>query len=758
MVLKWKVTPLRKKMAALEQLVGVVANNLLKKDPPGGVRPTSTTSRPAAAATTSKPEPSSERSPKPVTRTPSVQSQPAPSGPPRKFKIEPAPGISAPTPFVIERLNPQPRQNSPQKTPVLGRPTQDKVLSEIPINRASGTDSRRVQPPRRMDIDPPPSNRGGGSVDSHMPFGSSSSEAQSSQYSRRKFKIEMPQKPGLGAMGTGFPSNASVAPSDMMGINVVGAGSAMSMHPAMAWMYPPQGFQILQTAKKPSPFTGREGGDWQQFVREWIPYERIMEQAFPEHFWDTIKLETLKGLLDHTTLTDFQAKWEANDGIKFSEFWEELDKELGRDATHQNRAAWKKVQLNIRGKKLTLSEWRTFQKEFTLKRGRVDDRTEHEEHALLFVQLPQYWANEVGRENSRRSNGKYWIKITNLPDMTRADVMNVLAELNCLPKEVIKQDSGFLVRCTDEEDQTHAVKVSGAKIDGRSIKITRTKFKMSADDIFKFVTERLQTTEETEDLRRTLGPQLENREVRRVTLGDEDDEEENTSSFKNKEPEKRPDKKPNSPPKERPRSPPKVQSPRPRSPPQNNQNKGKGDKPRIQTNRGWGHDDSRQKSPPRQVDNYTPQVRPSSAYQSKGGAPKGGGNNSRGGNRAPSEYHQQQHSHSGNYWNTGPQYQQHSQIQQWHGNYRQPPAYAQQNMVQQNWSQNKGNTSDYERNTQKGNAGRGFGRGQGKGVHANSVSQNYGRGRGKGNETPHEPIRNERQDGPGPSGVVRRQE
>ena len=65
-------------------------------------------------------------------------------------------------------------------------------------------------------------------------------------------------------------------------------------------------------AKKPSPFTGREAGDWQRFSREWKPYEKILEQTYPPTMWDTVRLENLKGLLDKTSLADFQAKYEAN--------------------------------------------------------------------------------------------------------------------------------------------------------------------------------------------------------------------------------------------------------------------------------------------------------------------------------------------------------------------------------------------------------------------------------------------------------------
>ena len=63
------------------------------------------------------------------------------------------------------------------------------------------------------------------------------------------------------------------------------------------------------------------------------------------------------------------------------------------------------------------------------------------------------------------------------------------------------------MQCEDEEDRTHTLKLEGAKIEGRRMKVSRTKVKMTCDDIFRFITERLQTQEEAEEMRRMIGTQ-----------------------------------------------------------------------------------------------------------------------------------------------------------------------------------------------------------------------------------------------------------
>ena len=82
-------------------------------------------------------------------------------------------------------------------------------------------------------------------------------------------------------------------------------------------------------------------------------YEPIIESAYPPHLWDSGKLQILAGLLDSTTQLELQAKREANHHLAFSDYWESLELEFGRDSAHQSKAAWKNVRLHSNGKKLT---------------------------------------------------------------------------------------------------------------------------------------------------------------------------------------------------------------------------------------------------------------------------------------------------------------------------------------------------------------------------------------------------------------------
>ena len=355
---------------------------------------------------------------------------------------------------------------------------------------------------------------------------SSSDSSARSVSPSRSLCFEPPGRPTLGYSPFGFCDTTSVCPpSEVAAIHTLGVGSNLGSIPYVHqnWMNPLHGLNVLSMARKPSPFTGQEPGDWPRFVREWKPFERILEQTYPPTLWDTVKLENLKSLLDKTSLADFQAKYEANSELTFAEFWEEIDKEFGRDTTAQNRAAWKKVKLNMAGKILTLADWRTFQREFVLHRGRVEDRTENEEWELLIAQLPTYWTTEVAKEESKKDLLGHWVKITDTPDLSKKDMEHILKNLlRARIQELQKVDNGFRVSLKSESEQTKLLKMHGAKINGKVIKITRHQPRMTPDEIFAFVATRLRTKETAMDVKRTIcslnDPPAESGHIRAVTI------------------------------------------------------------------------------------------------------------------------------------------------------------------------------------------------------------------------------------------------
>ena len=65
---------------------------------------------------------------------------------------------------------------------------------------------------------------------------------------------------------------------------------------------------------------------------------------------------------------------------------------------------------------LTTKKWQEFRVEFELRRGRVDDWTEREEHDLLYNQLNDYCRIQVAKEEKALQKRQFWVRMTPLDE------------------------------------------------------------------------------------------------------------------------------------------------------------------------------------------------------------------------------------------------------------------------------------------------------------------------------------------------------
>ena len=139
-------------------------------------------------------------------------------------------------------------------------------------------------------------------------------------------------------------------------------------------------------------------------------------------------LETLGKCLDEISQKFLQRKREENPALRFSDFWSLLQKEFSGDSTLQQRKAWNNVKLDT-APPLTGEKWRKFQVEFELRKGRVGDATDLEEYDLIYNQLPEYLQLRVSKEEAKKKKGQFWVKLTNLTNITPFEVQTEFSEL-----------------------------------------------------------------------------------------------------------------------------------------------------------------------------------------------------------------------------------------------------------------------------------------------------------------------------------------
>ena len=133
---------------------------------------------------------------------------------------------------------------------------------------------------------------------------------------------------------------------------------------------------LLQDKQVPK-FAGT-AEDWPRFGREWKDYENLVREAYPG-LTDKILLRTLGLGLNQACKTTLQRLTTENPDLTLRQFWAVLDKEFGKDLTHLHREAWVKVPLTIKGRALTLEEFRIFEAEFLAKGALVTDKRDREE-------------------------------------------------------------------------------------------------------------------------------------------------------------------------------------------------------------------------------------------------------------------------------------------------------------------------------------------------------------------------------------------
>jgi hypothetical protein len=189
-----------------------------------------------------------------------------------------------------------------------------------------------------------------------------------------------------------------------------------------------------------------------------------------------------------------------------------MEKTYGQDASGQARQAWRNIQLNIRGGSLDIATWREFQQQFELAGSRVDDKGEKEEFDLLYKQLPVFWQEKVIRDAQRRPEYKHWVKFHNIPEVTKECIEDLMEAQALSVKQVRETPGGFNIHCKNESDEDKLVGLTGDRLGGHTVKVTRTRVQMDAGDIFKIVGDHLRANDEAESLRISLGG------TRRVSL------------------------------------------------------------------------------------------------------------------------------------------------------------------------------------------------------------------------------------------------
>ena len=105
-----------------------------------------------------------------------------------------------------------------------------------------------------------------------------------------------------------------------------------------------------------------------------------------------------------------------------------------------------------------------------------------------------------------------WVRVTNAPKVASRVMENCLKEqFHIRAHDIQRIENGFRVSLRNASDQTKLLKMHGSRMDSNVLKITRHQPRLSAEEIFNFISTRLRTTENALDVKSTVTPVVDTR-------------------------------------------------------------------------------------------------------------------------------------------------------------------------------------------------------------------------------------------------------
>jgi hypothetical protein len=249
-------------------------------------------------------------------------------------------------------------------------------------------------------------------------------------------------------------------------------------------------------------FSGR-AEDFEDFERQWNFHLKLMASASNGVLMDAVVLMTIKNFLDDASATLLAGKMAIDPDLSYDEFWSNLRSRFLRDARATHRQNWRATKLHISGNRLSLQDWCQFQAAYVSRRALVEDWSEMEDQQFVFSQTPSEFQPKILAETGKRRNGKNWVRVIVPPEIPAADLQAILNQETVTPLRVVSSDKrSFVVACDSERDARTLMDLDGCKVAGRVIKIQRSEYSMTGDDIFRYIQRLLETEEELRCLRR----------------------------------------------------------------------------------------------------------------------------------------------------------------------------------------------------------------------------------------------------------------
>ena len=96
--------------------------------------------------------------------------------------------------------------------------------------------------------------------------------------------------------------------------------------------------------------------------------------------------------------------------------------------------------------------------------SRVDDKGEIEEFDVLYKQLPPFWQDRIVKNQQRKDQSKYWVRIGALPGLTTECLEDLLKQEEIKYRTIQTTHNGFNVQGKNEAAQDKLLALAGGRI------------------------------------------------------------------------------------------------------------------------------------------------------------------------------------------------------------------------------------------------------------------------------------------------------
>ena len=246
--------------------------------------------------------------------------------------------------------------------------------------------------------------------------------------------------------------------------------------------------------------------DWQDFARKWQHYLKMVHADGTGPLPEALVLNALEGRLDRASAALLATRRMENPGLSYHQFWHELESRFVRDVQALHRQNWHKLAVEKRGHTPTVLEWTEFMALYQGRRALVENWGEEEDRELVYAQLTQELCKEALKERAKRRLGKKWVRVSVPAGSTIGEVRREMEAAVGTHLRLASQDRhNFVVDCADDLQMRALLDWDGAKLDGRTVRVSRAQYDFNGDDLLEFVRGILETEDEVRQ-RRTNSP------------------------------------------------------------------------------------------------------------------------------------------------------------------------------------------------------------------------------------------------------------